>query len=92
MLVFGFFEIVVVWLYHALMESSSYQATLGKMALGLKVTDSNGQQISFLTATGRYFAKIISALICCIGFMMAGWTQQKQGLHDMMAGTLVVRK
>jgi uncharacterized RDD family membrane protein YckC len=80
------------WLYWAGLESSAFQATLGKMALGLKVTDLNGDPISFARATGRYFAKFISALILCIGFMMAGWTAKKQALHDLMAGTLVVKK
>ena len=80
------------WLYWAGLESSVYQATLGKMALGLKVTDLNGAPISFARATGRYFAKFISAIILWIGFMMAGWTARKQALHDIMAGTLVVKK
>jgi uncharacterized RDD family membrane protein YckC len=83
---------IIHWLYWAGLESSAYQATLGKMALGLKVTDLNGDPISFARATGRYFAKFISALILCIGFMMAGWTAKKQALHDLMAGTLVVKK
>ncbi len=80
------------WLYWAGLESSVFQATLGKMALGLKVTDLNGDPISFARATGRYFAKFISAIILGIGFMMAGWTARKQALHDLMAGTLVVKK
>ena len=61
------------------------------MALGMKVTDLAGNRISFLRATGRYFAKIISALILFIGFIMVAFTEKKQGLHDMIAGTLVVR-
>lgn len=80
------------WLYFALLESSRWQATLGKMALGIVVTDQRGRRISFLRATGRYFAKIVSALIFLIGFIMAAFTQRKQGLHDMMASTLVVRR
>jgi len=84
--------IVIGWLYYALMESSVRQATLGKMALGLMVTDLNGQKISFDRATGRHFAKIISALILFIGFLMAGFTRRKQALHDMIAGCLVIRK
>jgi uncharacterized RDD family membrane protein YckC len=79
------------WLYSALLESSSYQATPGKMALGLVVTDAMGQRISFGRATGRYFAKILSSLILLIGFFMIGWTARKQGLHDMIAGTLVYK-
>lgn len=78
------------WLYFALMESSSKGATLGKMALGIKVTDLNGNKISFGRATGRYFGKIVSGMILYIGFIMAGFTEKKQALHDMMAGCLVV--
>lgn len=80
------------WLYYALLESSAWQGTLGKKALGLEVTDTEGKRISFGRATGRFFAKIISALILWIGFIMAGFTEKKQALHDMIAGTLVIRK
>jgi len=79
------------WLYEAFMESSSYQATLGKMIFGLKVTDLNGNRISFERATGRHFAKWLSGLILCIGYIMVGFTERKQGLHDLLAGTLVRR-
>ncbi len=81
--------ICAAWLYEALMESSSYQATLGKMMFGMKVTDLYGNRIDFMRATGRHFAKILSGLMLCIGFIMAGFTERKQGLHDMLAGTLV---
>lgn len=83
---------IVNWLYYALMESFGTQATLGKMALGLKVTDLNGNRISFSRATGRHFAKWLSVLIFSIGFFMIAFTEKKQGLHDMIAGTLVVKK
>lgn len=79
------------WIYEASFESSSKQATLGKMALGLKVTDENGQRISFARASGRFFSKILSRMILLIGYIMAGFTARKQALHDMIAGTLVVR-
>jgi uncharacterized RDD family membrane protein YckC len=79
-------------LYAAGMESSSKQATLGKMALGIVVTDMEGNRITFMRATGRYFAKIISALILLIGFVMIAFTRRKQGLHDIMVGTLVVNR
>lgn len=79
------------WLYEAFLESSSYQATLGKMIFGMKVTDLNGNRISFARATGRHFAKIVSGLVMCIGLIMVGLTERKQGLHDLMAGTLVRR-
>jgi uncharacterized RDD family membrane protein YckC len=82
-------SVLVSWLYEALMESSAQQATLGKMIFGLKVTDLQGNRISFARATGRHFAKIISAMIILIGFIMAGLNERKQALHDMIAGTLV---
>ena len=79
------------WLYEAFMVSSSYQATLGKMILGMKVTDLHGNRISFERATGRHFAKWLSGLALCIGYIMVGLTERKQGLHDLLAGTLVRR-
>lgn len=80
------------WLYFALMESSEKQATLGKQALGIIVTDYRGQRISFGRATGRFFAKIVSGLLLGIGYIMAGFTERKQALHDMMASTLVINR
>ena len=90
-LIANLFIIAITWMYYAVMESSAKQATLGKLALKLKVTDMDGGRISFGNATGRYFAKIISGLILCIGYMMAGWTDKKQALHDSMANTLVIK-
>jgi len=83
--------LVIFWLYWAVMESSSKQATLGKMALGIIVTDLEGNRISFGRATERYLAKIISGFIL-IGFIMVGFTARKQGLHDIIAGCVVVKK
>jgi len=83
--------VVAIWLYFAIQESGTAQATIGKRALSIKVTNLDGGRISFGQATGRYFGKLISAVILAIGFMMAGWTEKKQALHDMMAGTLVIR-
>jgi uncharacterized RDD family membrane protein YckC len=80
------------WLYHAKMESSSWQATLGKKALSLRVTDFKGAPITFGRATGRHFAKIITGLIPLgVGFMLAGLTERRQALHDMIASCLVLR-
>lgn len=81
---------ILAWLYFAICESSAWQATLGKMALGIRVTDLQGNRISFPRALGRYPAKFISAIILGIGFLMVAWTQRKQGLHDMIVGTLVL--
>jgi uncharacterized RDD family membrane protein YckC len=86
-------SIVMVWIYNASMESSQHQGTLGKVALGLIVTDSQGRPIGFGHATGGYFAKIITGLIPLgIGYAMAGFTEKKQALHDMIAGCLVLRR
>jgi uncharacterized RDD family membrane protein YckC len=84
--------ILVSWLYYASMESSASQGTLGKMALGIMVTDLNGERISFGRASGRYFGQIVSALTLGIGFLMCAWTEKKQCLHDMMAGCLLHKK
>lgn len=83
--------IAASWLYEAFMESSRFQATLAKMMFGMKVTDLAGNRISFERATGRHFAKYVSGLTLLIGYIMAGFTERKQALHDMMAGTLVRR-
>ncbi len=88
---FAAFNLIAPWLYFAVLESSSWQGTLGKKALGMIVTDLDGNRISFGRATGRYFAKILSALIMMIGFIMVAFTARKQGLHDMIAGTLVYK-
>ena len=82
----------VMWLYFSLMESSSLQGTLGKMMVGVVVTDVNGDRISFGRASGRYFAKGVSAVILMIGYVMAAFTERKQALHDIIAGCLVIRK
>ncbi|HUJ32405.1 MAG TPA: RDD family protein [Candidatus Acidoferrum sp.] len=84
--------LVVNWLYYSLLESSAWQGTLGKKALGLEVTDLAGHRVSFARATGRFFGRIISGLILGIGFIMAGFTERKQALHDMLASCLVIRK
>ncbi|MGC1620961.1 MAG: RDD family protein [Candidatus Acidiferrum sp.] len=93
--ILGFFGIILVvsWLYYALSESSSWQATPGKKILNLKVTDLTGQPITFVRASGRYFAKIITSMIpLAIGYIMAGFTEKKQAIHDMIASCLVLRK
>lgn len=84
--------ILIAWLYYAVQESSEKQATLGKQALGIVVTDLEGKRIDFVKATIRYFSKILSTLILMIGYIMAAFTERKQALHDMIAGTLVVNR
>lgn len=83
-------NILVPWFYMAGFESSGWKATPGKMILSIEVTDTEGNQISFGKATGRYFGKVISGLILGIGFFMAGFTERKQALHDIMANCHVV--
>jgi uncharacterized RDD family membrane protein YckC len=92
-----FFLLLVIlllsWIYEAGMEGSKHQATLGKMALGLFVTDLQGRPLSFAHASGRFFAAFITRLIPFgIGYAMAGFTEKKQALHDMIASCLVLRK
>jgi len=84
--------IIIGWIYFSAMESSPTQGTIGKMVLGIKVTDLEGNRISFGRATGRHFGKIISTIILGIGYIMVAFTEKKQGLHDKMAECLVVDK
>lgn len=83
-------SIAIPWLYVALMESSAKQATLGKMACGIKVTDLAGNRISFGRATGRHFAEWITGFTFLVGYVMAAFTQKRQTLHDLIAATVVV--
>lgn len=85
-------SILVSWGYFALMESSGKQATIGKMVLGIQVTDYENQRISLVRATVRFFSKYLSAILLMIGFIMIAFTSRKQGLHDFIASTLVVNK
>jgi len=78
------------WLYWAGMESSKHQATIGKMALGMAVTDSLNNRMTFWRASLRYSGKCLSSMTLLVGFIMAGFTQRKQALHDMLAGSFVV--
>jgi len=96
-LVAGIFSaMLAVWiislLYFAIMESSKAQASVGKMAMGIKVTDLDGNRVSFGKAFLRSIGKVLSQMIMYIGYLMAAFTEKKQGLHDIIAGTLVVKK
>jgi uncharacterized RDD family membrane protein YckC len=84
--------VIISWLYYALMESSPTQGTLGKMVCAIKVTDTNGQRISFARATGRFFGRYLSVFTFGIGFLIIAFTERKQALHDLVASTLIVRK
>jgi uncharacterized RDD family membrane protein YckC len=88
----GLAMLLVNWLYYAMMESSSHQGTLGKLAIGIYVTNDEGSAVSFFAASVRFWSKFVSGFIVGIGFLMAGFTERKQALHDRVAGTLVLRK
>jgi uncharacterized RDD family membrane protein YckC len=92
----GAFVLVVFvggWMYHALLESSEWQGTAGKRIVGIVVTDMDGARVSFWRATGRYFAKFITGMIPLgIGYIIAGFTEKRQAIHDMIVGSLVLRK
>ena len=101
----GFIALAIVvlvvgeWLYFSLMESSTWQGTLGKKAIGLFVTDLEGRRVTFGRASGRFAAGRllgrvpgIGGLYFIVSCICAGFTERKQALHDMIAGTLVLRK
>lgn len=83
---------LIYWLYYALMNSSRYKATLGKMALGIIVVDKNYQRISFARATGRYFACAVSWITLGVGFIIAAFHPKKQTLHDIIVDTFVIKR
>jgi len=81
-----------VWLYEALLTSSSWQGTVGKRMLKLKVTDLAGNKVSFARATGRFFAKLLFRMVLtALIYIVVAFSERKQGLHDMVAGTLVMK-
>jgi uncharacterized RDD family membrane protein YckC len=81
-----------VWLYDALLTCSSWQGTVGKRALRLKVTDLSGNKVSFGRATGRFFAKLLFRMLLTVFiYLVVAFTERKQGLHDLVAGTLVMK-
>jgi uncharacterized RDD family membrane protein YckC len=85
-------NLVIAWLYSAFMESSAMQATVGQLALSIKVTNLDGHRIGFGRATARHFSQILSAMILGIGYLMIAFTEKKQALHDMIAGCLLVKR
>jgi len=82
---------LIWWIYSAGLTSSNFQGTLGKKILGLKVVDLDGKKITFGRASGRWLASILSGFILGIGYLMVAFTAKKQGLHDMIAGTYVIK-
>ena len=84
--------LTAIWLYFAGFESSRLQSTLSGRILGLRVTDLQGEPVSFNRATVRHFAMYLSALTpFAIGYLMAFWTKRRQTLHDYLSSTLVVK-
>ena len=88
----SFLGLILSWLYYAIMESSAKQATLGKIAMGLVVTDKRGNRLTFGRATARYFARWLSGIILMIGYIIAAFAGKKEALHDMIAGTIVYQR
>ena len=89
--IYSVLSFIAPWLYYALMESSKFQGTIGKWALKIRVVDEDGKKITFSRATGRYFAKILSSLTLGIGYIMVAFTERKQGLHDILARTIILK-
>jgi uncharacterized RDD family membrane protein YckC len=87
----GLLGLLGMVLYFPLMDSSSAQGTIGKIVFSLKVTDTSYRRISFLRAFGRYLARLLSSLLLGLGCLMVAFTPQKRGLHDYIAGTVVLR-
>jgi len=93
MLVLATVSMLGQWLYHAYLESGEKQGTWGKQIMGLYVTDLLGNPITFGRASGRFFAKLVTGMIPLgIGYIMAGFTERKQALHDMIASCMVLRR
>ncbi|MEK7398373.1 MAG: RDD family protein, partial [Candidatus Poribacteria bacterium] len=88
----GYVSFLMGWMYFALMESSPHQATIGKIVMGINVVDLNGNRVSFFRASNRFFAKTLSVLLLFIGYIMAGFTEKKQALHDIIARCLVMKR
>jgi uncharacterized RDD family membrane protein YckC len=83
--------IAFCWLYFAIAESSRWQATPGKRAMDIHVTDGQGRRLTFARASARWLAKVVTALLFGIGFVLIARTERKRGLHDWLADTLISR-
>ncbi|RYZ95021.1 MAG: RDD family protein [Sphingobacteriaceae bacterium] len=91
-LLFQLLAVLLLIFYNATFECLSIQGSIGKLICKLVVVDVNGGKISFSTALSRNFAKLLSSMICCLGFLNVLWNIQRQGWHDQIAKTYVVRK
>ena len=83
------FQYLAPALYEIIMIGR-FGATLGKMAMGVKVVSPDGQPISYGRSTGRYFGKMLSGIILGIGYLMAFWDPEKRALHDRICHTRVI--
>jgi len=83
---------IIGWLYFALLQCGPRQATIGKMAMGMIVTDVDGARLSFAKASLRYFGKYLSSAVMMIGYIIAAFTEKRQALHDFIANTVVIKK
>lgn len=88
----GWIASVVSWLYFASQESSGWMATLGKRAMGLSVEGSDGRQLTFLWASMRWVARLLSGLMFGLGYVMAAFNDRRQTLHDLLCNTVVVQR
>jgi len=88
----NFYKEIFIIIYYALMESSKYHATVGKIVMGIKVVNKNNQPLDFSKALLRNLSKILSAIIMGIGYIMIIFDDRKQGLHDKIADTFVVKQ
>ncbi len=82
---------VIGWLYYALLESSPVQATLGKKAMKIKVTDIDGDAIDFKRASLRYLGRCISHTTIGVLYIIVAFTRKRQGIHDLLADTVVLK-
>jgi uncharacterized RDD family membrane protein YckC len=84
--------ILVGIMYYAIMEASRHQASLGKLALELKVTDADGRRLSLSKSVLRNASKLLSASLLLLGYLAAAFTRRKQALHDLIAGAIVLKR
>lgn len=87
----AFISFLVAFLYEVIMIRY-FGATLGKMAVGMKVIRTDGSEVSWGVSAGRYFMKIVSSIILLIGYIMAGFDSEKRALHDRVCDTRVIYK
>jgi uncharacterized RDD family membrane protein YckC len=88
----GVVAVVIYWLYYAVQESSGWMGTIGKRLMGLAVQGVDGRQLSFSRASLRWAGRWVSKLVLGLGYVLAAFTDKRQALHDLLAGTVVVQR